>query len=87
MSDAVIVAIIGGVVSMGSLAMTLLIKKGQDNLHKQINGRMGELLDATKAANRAEGEIVGKEKAEAKAEIKADAIKAEAKIEEEKKHQ
>lgn len=69
MSDAVIIALIGGIVSVVSLAMTLLIKKSQNtletnqkDLHKQINSRMDELLRLTKASGKAEG------KAEEKAE-------------------
>jgi len=69
MTDAVIIALIGGIVSIVSLAMTLLIKKSQSSLesnqkdlHKQINSRMDELLRLTKEKGKAEG------KAEEKAE-------------------
>lgn len=55
MSDAVIISMIGGVVSIVTVVLTLLIKKSQTalevsqaNLHKQINSRMDELLYLTK---------------------------------------
>lgn len=64
MSDSVIIALIGAVVSLGSLAMTLLIKRSQNKLHKQINSRMDELLALTRKEGKAEGNKEGRIEAE-----------------------
>lgn len=76
MTDAVAIAAIGAVVSLASLAMTLLIKQGQakqinkqDELHKQINGRMDQLIEAKESAAAAIGKAEGK--VEQKEETKA----------------
>lgn len=55
MSDTIILAIIGAVVSVASLGMTLLVKYQLEKVHKQINSRMTELLDLTRKASKAEG--------------------------------
>ena len=69
MSEAVIVSIISGIVSLASLLMTLLIKgkqneitksqtdleHNQGDLHTQINSRMDELLKLTRESGKQEG--------------------------------
>lgn len=55
MSDPIIIAIIGAVVSIASLAMTLIVKYKLEKVHKQINSRMTELLDLTRQASKLEG--------------------------------
>lgn len=59
MSDAVIIAGIGGVVSLASLAMTLLIKSNVDKYHKEVDGMKTELVEAVRGKAQAEGEIKG----------------------------
>ena len=80
MSDTVVVAIIGGVVTILLALVTLISLRIQlknniiiaqiaarqainsndindkvDKYHKEVNGKMGELLDTTKALGNAEG--------------------------------
>lgn len=60
-SDAVIISIIGGVVSIVCLFMTLTIRQNQKEIHQQINSRMDELLEINKEASRAKGNLEGRE--------------------------
>jgi len=66
MSDAVMIAAIGAIVSLASLAMTLLIKKDVNAYHKTVNGKMGELLQVTKEASKAEGKLENQAETDAK---------------------
>lgn len=66
MSDVVIVAIIGGCVTVVSLLLKLLFE--MVSLRKHVNSRMDELLNLHKTASRAEGNLEGR--AEKKAEDK-----------------
>lgn len=60
MSDGIIIAIIGGIVSIVSLGMTLVVKYNLEKVHKQVNSRMDELLSIHKAASKAEGNLEGR---------------------------
>jgi len=60
LSDAVIIAIIGAVVSILSLYMTLTIKSKVNEVHEQINSRMDELLKINKEASEAKGNLEGR---------------------------
>jgi len=72
MSDAVIIALSGSVsTTLGIIVVAYLntrqnkvISEKVDGYHKEVNGKMGELLTTTKALGNAEG------KAQEKAEIK-----------------
>lgn len=66
MNDAVIIAIIGGVVSLGGALLTAFVSVKLARLHKQINSRMDELLAQTKLAGNAEGRKELKEEQKAK---------------------
>jgi ABC-type branched-subunit amino acid transport system permease subunit len=55
MSDAVVIAIIGGIVSTVGLIIGGIIKVRLDNIHKQINSRMDELLRLTRESSEAKG--------------------------------
>lgn len=59
-SDAVIIAIISGVVSLIGLGMTLLVKARQKEMHQMINSRMDEMLMLTKEKSEAEGNLQGR---------------------------
>lgn len=61
LSDAVIIAIISGVVSIVGLAMTLMVKAKQTEMHQMINSRMDEMLKLTKDKSEAEGNLKGRE--------------------------
>jgi len=83
MSDAVIISIISGIVAILSLGMTLLVNlriaritasqkvlaESQDNLHRQINSRMDELLALTRKDSKAEGKAEEKADNESKSKI------------------
>lgn len=69
MSDTVIIAGIGAVVSLLSLLMTLLIKKDVGGVHKQLNSMRTEENKTNKDLGHAEGKAEGKE--EEKAETAA----------------
>lgn len=75
-TTAVIVSAIGGFVSIASLAMTLLINKNTNKIHKQINGQQELLLKATGEKEHAAGKVEGKseQRAEGK-ETAAEVIK------------
>lgn len=53
-------ALSGSVFSLITLFVTLLVRKRIGRVHKEINGRMGELLAVTKEAATAKGKEVGK---------------------------
>lgn len=55
MSDAVIISLIGAMVSIINGAMIFIVKLRLRKYHKEINGRMGELIDTTKKLGNAEG--------------------------------
>jgi len=65
MSDAVIIAILGAVTTVVGAWLNYKIEK----IHKQINSRMTEFLEATKALGTAEGNAAGRK--EQKAETKS----------------
>ncbi len=60
MSDAVIIAIIGGSVSLAGIALSGYINYRIGKIHKQINSRMDELLKLSKEASKAEGNLEGR---------------------------
>lgn len=68
---AVIISAIGAVVSLGTVALTLIIKKNVDHYRKEVDGMKTELVKAVGDARLAEGKLEGK--AEQKAEHKAEA--------------
>lgn len=59
-SDTIILAVIGGVVTIATTLITAIFYKMNkmnnkvDEYHSEVNGRMGELLDTTKAQGKAE---------------------------------
>lgn len=55
MSDAVIISIVGAVVAVINSVLIAWVKISLNDVHKQINGRMGELIDTTKALGKSEG--------------------------------
>lgn len=61
MTETVIIAIIGGVVSIVSLLLNLLIKQKVNTTHTLINSRMDEMLLLTKEKGEAEGNLKGRE--------------------------
>lgn len=54
------------VIALIQLAGTIILAIIGKQYHKQVNGKMGELLDVTKKASKAEGNLEGR--AEQKAE-------------------
>lgn len=56
---AVIISAIGAVVSLGTVALTLMIKSRVDTIHKDVNGKMAQLLEVSGAAAKAEGKEEG----------------------------
>lgn len=69
---AIIISAIGAIVSLGTVYLTLIIKKNVDSYKKEVDGMKTELIAATKGQYQAEGELKGK--ADQKAEQKADAV-------------
>jgi hypothetical protein len=59
MSDAVIIAIIGGSTTVIVAGFTYLSNK-LTGIHKQINSRMDEMLRMNKEASKAEGNLEGR---------------------------
>lgn len=78
---AVIISAIGAVVSLGTVAMTLIIKQRVESVHKDINGKMAQLLDVSGKVEKQIGkdEGIAQQKAESKttAEDVVSAIKAD----------
>ena len=70
LSDAVLIAIIGGIVSIISLLITVLVKNKLEVVSKQIDGHMTKMLDLTEKGSRAEGKLEGKEEAKIEQENK-----------------
>lgn len=66
MSDAVLIAIVSGVFSTIALIINLKANKKIDQYHKEVNGRMGELLETTKKLGNAEGAAAEKSKQKTK---------------------
>lgn len=62
MSDAVWISIISGVVVIANTVMTTLLKINLAKYHKEINGRMGELIDTTKKLGNEQGKAEEKAK-------------------------
>ena len=60
LSDAVIISLIGGAVSIISLLITVLVKNKLERVSTQIDGHMSTLLDLTEKGSRAEGKLEGK---------------------------
>jgi uncharacterized membrane protein YgaE (UPF0421/DUF939 family) len=60
MSDAVVIAIIGGGVSLLGVVIGGYINYRIGQIHKQINSRMDQLLAMNKAASKAEGNLEGR---------------------------
>jgi len=56
MSDTVIIAILGAITTLVGAWLNYKIEK----IHKQINSRMTEFLEATKALGTAEGKVAGR---------------------------
>lgn len=61
MSDAVLIAIVTGSVTIIVTIATLFVNYKIERIHRQINSRMDELLKINKSASRAEGVLEGKE--------------------------
>ncbi len=57
----IIVALISGAANIAIVFITLSLKNKIKNVHKEINGRMGELMEVTKKASKAEGNLEGRE--------------------------
>lgn len=55
MSDAVAISIVTAIVAIVNAALTVILKIKLAKYHKEINGRMGELIDTTKKLGNAEG--------------------------------
>lgn len=63
MSDSVLISIITGIVSPSLLfVLNYFQNKKIDAYHKEVNGRMGELIQTTKALGKAEGTAIEKAK-------------------------
>jgi hypothetical protein len=60
MSDAVVIAIIGGVVSLSGVVIGGYINYRIGKIHKQINSRMDQLLAMNKTSSKAEGNLEGR---------------------------
>lgn len=67
MSDAVIISLIGAIGTVVGIALTGFVNIRLSRLHKQINGRMEELLETTKKLGNAEGAATEKAKKDVKA--------------------
>lgn len=61
MSDALLLGIIGGGVTLVVTFSTLFVNYKIQKIHKQINSRMDELLALNKASSRAQGNLEGRE--------------------------
>lgn len=72
MSEAVIIAIIAGIVSIANTLMMLLVKTKVKELGKQIDGQQTALIAAVKGEAHAVGELKGQ--ADKQAEITATII-------------
>lgn len=59
MSDAVIIAIIGGATTVIVAGFTYLSSK-LTGIHKQINSRMDEMLKLNRESSKAEGKLEGR---------------------------
>lgn len=68
MSDAVLIALIGSAATVVTGIGVAYVNKRLGKIHKQINSRMDELLELTRASGRAEGNKEGR--AEQKQETK-----------------
>lgn len=55
MSDAVIISVVTGLVSLLGLGVTGYVNIRLGKIHKQLNSRMDELIAAAKLAGNAEG--------------------------------
>lgn len=56
---AIIISAIGAIVSLGTVALTLIINKKVDAVHRDVNGKMEKLLEASKSASLATGKLEG----------------------------
>lgn len=55
MSDTLAIALIGAVVTVINSFLIAWVKISLNRVHREINGRMGELIDTTKKLGNAEG--------------------------------
>lgn len=62
MSELVLVALITGGATVLTALINVRVGKKIDRYHKEVNGKMGELLVTTKALGNAEGKAEQKEK-------------------------
>lgn len=62
MSDALAIAIIGAVVTTINSFLIAWVKVSINRYHKEVNGRVGELIETTKALGNAEGKATEKAK-------------------------
>lgn len=60
MSDAVIISLIGAVGTAITTIMTLIINKKTSQIHKDVNGKMAQLLAVSGKAEHAAGVVAGK---------------------------
>lgn len=60
MSDVLAIAIIGAVVTIINSFLIAWVKVSLNRYHRDINGRMGELIDTTKKLGNAEGTAIEK---------------------------
>lgn len=74
MSDAVIIAMIGGVVSLFGIGLGGFINYRIGKIHMQINSRMDELLRISNSESKAEGVIEGKAQQRKDGQQTADAV-------------
>lgn len=62
MSDALAIAIIGAVVTTINSFLIAWVKVSINRYHREVNGRVGELIETTKALGNAEGKAEEKSK-------------------------
>lgn len=67
MSDAVIISLIAAIVAIVNAILTTMLKINLNKYHKDINGRMGDLIETTKKLGNAEGTATEKAKHKTKA--------------------
>lgn len=75
--SAIIIASIGGVVSIVSLLITLLVKQKVNSTHTLINSRMDEMLQLTKEKFEAIGNLKGREESRQETKTGTEPIKLE----------
>lgn len=60
MSEAVVIAIIGGCFSIAGIITGAIITKKLNKVERDMNGRLTELLELTRKSSNAEGNLEGR---------------------------